>query len=341
MHVLVTGANGHVGYNLCHALVERGHRVRASVRNAEDPAKTAPVRALGVAEVVGLDVQHADEFAKAAEGVDLLFHVAASYATYTGSAARDAEIIADSVRGSENALRASAKAGVKTIVMTSSVVTLPLPRSGEERVTEAGWRSDLSLPYFRAKTEAERNAWRLAADFNLKLCTILPGNIGGPGFLRSTPTIDMFDGIVRGTARFGVPKFVLSYVDVRDVVSAHILAAETGAAGRYIVCNDNPVSLLELARAMRRIDPSVPNCRWSIPDFALGALPLFDWMYSKVLGTPRIVSSELVGSMRGKVWNFSNDRAKRELGWKPEIPLARSLAEMMDCMRALRAATHG
>ena len=54
MHVLVTGANGHVGYNLCHALVERGHRVRASVRNAEDPAKTAPVRALGVAEVVGL-----------------------------------------------------------------------------------------------------------------------------------------------------------------------------------------------------------------------------------------------------------------------------------------------
>ncbi len=36
-NVLVTGANGHVGYTLTKILVERGYNVRASVRNKNDP----------------------------------------------------------------------------------------------------------------------------------------------------------------------------------------------------------------------------------------------------------------------------------------------------------------
>ena len=38
--VLVTGANGHVGNNLVKALLERGYRVRASVRDSSDRRKT-------------------------------------------------------------------------------------------------------------------------------------------------------------------------------------------------------------------------------------------------------------------------------------------------------------
>ena len=38
-NVLVTGANGHVGYALTRLLVERGYNVRASVRNKNDQEK--------------------------------------------------------------------------------------------------------------------------------------------------------------------------------------------------------------------------------------------------------------------------------------------------------------
>ena len=38
-NVLVTGANGHVGYALTKLLVERGYNVRASVRNKNDQEK--------------------------------------------------------------------------------------------------------------------------------------------------------------------------------------------------------------------------------------------------------------------------------------------------------------
>ena len=54
-NVLVTGANGHVGYTLVSRLKEAGYQVRASVRDASDPARTEPLRALG-AEVAEADI---------------------------------------------------------------------------------------------------------------------------------------------------------------------------------------------------------------------------------------------------------------------------------------------
>jgi dihydroflavonol-4-reductase len=73
MRVLVTGANGHLGYNLCTALVEQGCEVRGSIRSLADDAKAAPLRALGDIELAGLDVRNAEAFARAAEGVEILF----------------------------------------------------------------------------------------------------------------------------------------------------------------------------------------------------------------------------------------------------------------------------
>jgi len=45
-HVLVTGANGHVGYNIVQELLAHGYRVRASVRDPNDDAKSKHLRAL-------------------------------------------------------------------------------------------------------------------------------------------------------------------------------------------------------------------------------------------------------------------------------------------------------
>ncbi|HLT28163.1 MAG TPA: NAD-dependent epimerase/dehydratase family protein [Zeimonas sp.] len=52
MHALITGANGHLGYNLVARLLADGHRVRGSVRSLDDPSRTARRRALGDIELV-------------------------------------------------------------------------------------------------------------------------------------------------------------------------------------------------------------------------------------------------------------------------------------------------
>jgi len=77
-NVLVTGANGHLGLAVVQLLVQNGYRVRAGVRDPENPDKTQHLRNLDV-EICHADLLAPDSLAKAAEGVDGVFQVAAVY----------------------------------------------------------------------------------------------------------------------------------------------------------------------------------------------------------------------------------------------------------------------
>ncbi|MBK9168237.1 MAG: NAD-dependent epimerase/dehydratase family protein [Bryobacterales bacterium] len=336
MKTLVTGANGHVGFNLCKALLERGYDVRASVRSVDDEARTASLRALGVQDFVSLDVRNLDAFEHACQGVELLFHVAATYAFHTSGPAADGEMVRDSVEGAANAIRAAARTGVNKVVMTSSIVTLPLAGPGDPPATEADWNPDLRVPYIRAKVEGERAAWRVAEELGVRLVTVLPGAIGGPGFQRRTQSTDVIEGIMLGTMRMAAPKLNFPYVDIRDVTEGHVLAAQHDVAGRFYLGNDVLPSFQELTRMMHGIDPRVPAAPRLLPDFALGMVPFFEWLDEKTRGAPRSATPELLRSLRGKRYSASNARANAELGWEPRVPLEQSLAETMEAIRALR-----
>jgi dihydroflavonol-4-reductase len=336
MKALVTGANGHLGFNLCAALLEcKDVAVRASVRDRADEAKVEPLRTLGGLEIVELDIRDRHQFDAALVGIDVLFHVAANYTVVTKSAEQAEQVVRDSVEGVELALRSAAEAGVRKVVLTSSVVTLPLTAPGEAPVTEADWLNDSPVPYIRAKTEAERRAWELAEELRVPLVTVLPGGIGGPGFVRRTPTIDLLEGMMLGTLRFGAPDANFTYVDARDVARGHILAAEKDVGGRFILCDQQP-SFAEFTRLMHEIDPEVPVAPWLLPGFLLGTLPLFDALNAKLLGSGRFVTRDGIAAIRGRVYNVSSARARIELGWEPAWSIRESLRDTMAAIRILR-----
>jgi dihydroflavonol-4-reductase len=245
-------------------------------------------------------------------------------------------MVRDSVEGAESALRAASAANVRKVVLTSSTVTLPPGKPDISPATERDWLSDLSVPYWRAKVMGEKTAWRFADELGVNLVTILPPAIVGPGFHRRTPSTDLIEGIMLGTMRLGAPKLNLPLVDVRDAVKAHILVGQKDVSGRFIICNDRQPSVLELTRMMRRIDPAVPAAPGQIRNLALGLAPLFDAMNARLLGSPRVMTPELVASIKGKSFRVSTERASAELGWRPEIPLEHSLADTMHAIRALR-----
>jgi dihydroflavonol-4-reductase len=337
MHALVTGANGHLGYNLTRELLARGDKVRASVRSLADAMKAGPLRALGKIEMIEVDVFRPDQFRAALEGIDVFFHLAASYAYVIDRGREEEQVIRPSIDGATNAIRAAAEARVPKVVMTSSAVTLPLTRPGAPPSTEENWTDDLRVPYFRAKVLAERKAWELAKALKVNLVTVLPGAICGPGFARGTPSTDLIECIMLGYFRTGIPNLNFPYVDVRDVVSAHVLAAEKECSGRFIACNDHLPSLLELNERMHAIDPSVPRALMMLPDFMLAVAPLFDRLNHRLLDTPRSVSFEYLATTKGKIYNASNQRIKRELGWTQSAPLEVSLKDTMEQIRLNRA----
>jgi dihydroflavonol-4-reductase len=332
---MVTGANGHLGNNLAKALAERGYRVRASVRDATDLSRTRHLAEVGIDDVVSLDVRRADDFQAASSGVDVLFHCAATYRYYTGSAKADDEMVRDSLEGAAAAIRAAQANGIGKVVLTSSAVTLPLVERGGPAVTEEAWRTDLTLPYFRAKTLAEKQALELARTFGIRLVTILPGAIIGPGFLKRTTSTDLVECIMRGTMKSGSPNLNVPFVDIRDVVRAHILAAEKECSGRYAICNDRQPYMIDVTRMMNAIDPSVPAAPRNLPNAALRLGPVFDWLNSKTLGSPRLLTGALISSTIGREWAVSSARAERELGWRAQVPLEQSLAETMAALRIL------
>src|SRR3990167_3090175 len=100
MKVLVTGANGHIGANVCRELLQQGHEVRAFVRKTAD---MHGLQGLNI-EIAYGDVMDASSLNVAAQGCDAIIHLAAVYKTI---AKTPEEIVAPAVEGSKNVFAAA------------------------------------------------------------------------------------------------------------------------------------------------------------------------------------------------------------------------------------------
>ncbi|MDX2157053.1 MAG: NAD-dependent epimerase/dehydratase family protein [Hyphomicrobiaceae bacterium] len=331
MKVLVTGAGGHLGFNLVNALLGAGHAVRGSIRSRADAAAVARLETLGSVEVVGARLESDAELLAAMEGMDAVMHTAAVYLLFAPG--REDEIVAASVDGVDRAMRAAKAARVGRVVLTSSVVALPLRPRGAQPATEADWASDLRVPYFRAKTRAEQRAWDLAGELGIDLVTVLPGAFAGPGFVRNTPTIDLFEAIMKGAMEIAAPPVVYPYVDVRDVAEAHLLALAPTAEGRYIAVAEPLPTLAEIARLMHSIDTSIRPPLMTLPSFVLPALPFLETVNSWIKKTPRTLTPEMAATMRSGRFDMTSARIRSELGWAPKVSLRQSLSDTMTALR--------
>src|SRR5437660_1449948 len=111
--VLVTGATGLIGANVCVQLVERGTHVRALVRPGSE---MAPLADLGV-ELVEGDLTSTDDLLRGAKGCDAIVNSAA----VLGGASQDrAEQRATNVGGAANAYDAGAATGARVVELSTT-----------------------------------------------------------------------------------------------------------------------------------------------------------------------------------------------------------------------------
>lgn len=239
--VCVTGANGFIASHLVGALLEAGYRVRGTVRNVDDPAKVDHLKALaeacGAAErltFAAADLMVPGSFDAAVAGCDAVVHAAASVVFNHPDPQKG--IVDPSIEGTRNVLESVRKAkSVRRVIHTSSMVAVyGWDRPRDHVFTEADWNSASTLqndPYGVAKVGSERAARAfvdaLPDDERFELVHLNPGMVFGPPLIK--PHAKASPRLVRDVisrSQPGVPRLMLSVVDVRDVATAHVAALE-------------------------------------------------------------------------------------------------------------------
>lgn len=331
--VLVTGASGHVGGALVRELVENGYHVRASVRDPLDVSKTGALKKLQ-AEVVKADLFDPASLDAACTGMDGVFQVAAIY-DFSPKDPVQARIMTETgTLGMANVLNAAKKAGIRRAVLTSSVVTIAPVAPGQPAASEDSWVSDISVTYIEEKTSGEKHAWQLSGELGLDMVSVLPGAVTGPGFNRSTPSVDFIEAFAKGSLRMGAPDIDFPFVDVRDVAIAHRLAYEKGEAGHRYIAMNHAASLYDIGVALNRIDPKIPMPMMKMPGFMTGMVPYIDAAIAKLSGYPHSYTKALHDSWKGREWRIDDSASRRALGYAPAVDLEQSLKDTLEQLRA-------
>ena len=109
--------------------------------------------------------------------------------------------------------------------------------------------------YIRSKIAAEQALWDFVASSGsgMRVNTIHPGAILGPPLSSEGEgtSISTLRDMIKGSTP-GIPPISVPMVDVRDAAQAHVAAMESDFTGqRYVVCQSEPVSYIEVAKVLK------------------------------------------------------------------------------------------
>lgn len=228
MRILVTGATGRIGSRLVPRLLQRGHLVRALVRQeeqAEDLAKH------GVEPVIG-DLRAPVTLGQAAAGMDAVVHLAAFFRGATDQQARETN-----EQGTIGLARAARGSGVsKFVFVSTSLVYGPgrgRPAREEDELKPTG-------AYPTAKAAAERALQDLDRTHGPGLTILRLAFVYGEGDPHLAEVVNF--------VRRWNPAKRMHMVHHADVDQAIMLALDTqnGRERVYNVADDEPAAAAEL-----------------------------------------------------------------------------------------------
>src|SRR5262245_33608229 len=219
MKALVTGGGGRLGGEIGRMLGERGDSVRSSSRSTY-----LKLEASGAEQVRG-DLSDPAAVATAAEGCDIVFHVAAK----AGVWGRWEEYYQANVLGTDNVIAACRKHGIRRLVFTSSpsVTFAGVDQDGVDESEPYPDRYQAHYPHTKALAEQRVHA---ANGPDLATVSLRPHLTWGPGDPHLIPRLieRARTGKLR---RIGRRSKLVDTTYVENAALAHVQAADRLAVG--------------------------------------------------------------------------------------------------------------
>jgi nucleoside-diphosphate-sugar epimerase len=302
MKVLVAGATGALGRRLVPLLVERGHEVFGMTRSE---GKRELVGRLGAQALVA-DALDPDAVAQAVAEADpdVIVHQLTALSGSLDLRHFDRDFEPTNrlrTEGTDHLLAAGRAVGVKRFV-AQSYAGWPFARSGGPVKTEDDPLDPDPPEAMRGALEAIRHLEDAVTGASWTTGIVLRyGGFYGPGTSLG-PEGEHVELIrKRGFPVVGGGGGVWSFIHIEDAAEATVAAVEHGSRGIYNVVDDEPA----------------PVAEW-LPVIAasVGAKP--PRRVPRWLG--RLLAGEAATVMMTDVRGASNEKAKRELGWRPGHP---------------------
>ncbi|HEG43951.1 MAG TPA: NAD-dependent epimerase/dehydratase family protein [Phycisphaerales bacterium] len=329
--VLVTGGAGFLGRYVVKRLVESGGFAHVKVVDLNvGPGPFEEGSWAGVETVGGIDVCDYDRLRSEFDRVDCVVHLAG----VVSFSLKNKELLwRVNVDGTKNVLRAAAECGAKRFVHVSSVAALGFA-DDEDVLVDEEFEFDFSIAsryrkyYMLSKRHADVEVERRFGE-GLGGVVLYPGLMFGPG--DRVNSARWIAAIKAGKMPFNMPGGT-NVVDVRDVARAvATAAADENIAGRVLLSGANMrlKAMNEvIAEAVGAGGPKVtlPRC-------------LREAMFRLVLGAEMIAKGKLAVTADNvdsafRVRYFSNAKAKRVLGWEPEIGFEQTVRDTIEWMNA-------
>ena len=286
--LLFTGASGFLGYNIRPIL-----------------EKTYDVHTIGLTDDDDIKINMAKEVPPINTHYDVVLHAAGKAHTVPKTEA-EAQVFYDvNYQGTVNLCRALENAGIPKVIVFISTVAVYGCEFGEEITEEHPLNGD--TPYAKSKIMAEEYLTRWCSEHGVVLGILRPSLLAGknaPGNLGA-----MVKGIRKGfylnIAGGKVKKSVLMAEDI-----ARLLPLLVEKGGVYNVCDTYQPTFGEISASVaeqlgRRKPISIPY--WMA------------WCMAKVgdlIGRKAPINSYKLEKMT-KSLTFSNEKARKELGWEP------------------------
>ena len=317
--VLVTGGSGFVGVHCILQLLEKGYRVKTTLRSPNrkneviEMLKNGGVESVDHLSFIEANLSQDTNWDEAVTNCEYVLHVASPISLTVPK--DENEMIVPAVEGTLRVLRASRNAGVKRVVVTSSFAAVGYSHKDPNTlITEESWTdlNDKSLSaYLKSKTLAEKAAW----DFikteggELELSVVNPVGIFGPTLGPNlSGGLEILKQLLDGSMK-ATPKINFGIVDVRDVADLH-LRAMTGSAAkgqRFLALAGDVLSLHDIALMLKnKMGDGARNVTTNVlPNWIVRIAALFNPAAKNIV--PQL----------GRIKNASNEKAKTILGWTP------------------------